>query len=96
MTKQKMIETIQQREAELWLKMKEYTWNNAPLNDGYDAFKIWEDEDQYLSCLRFEWCGVLELMETLGLEPNWDLEEHIEASEILSDIWRKTHNEEIA
>ena len=76
--------------------MTEYKYINAPLNDGCDEFRIWEDEDQHLSCLRFEWCGVLELMETLGLEPNWGLEEHIEASKILRDIWRKTHNEEIA
>lgn len=96
MTKAKMIETIQQREAELWLKMTEYKYNNAPLYDGYDAYRAFEDNDKHLCCLRFEWCAVWELMEALGIEMDWGLQPHREASEMDSEIWKLTHTEEIA
>lgn len=96
MTKAKMIETIQQREAELWLKMKEYAYLAAPLHDGYDAFMTWEDTDQHIACLRYEWCALWELMETLGIKMDYENPLRCAASEIDSEIWKLTHAEEIA
>jgi len=70
MTKKEMIETIQQHEAELFLQVK------------VDE-KIFGKEHIITKISRTRWCGVNNLMETLGIRHDITLPENQEAIRLI-------------
>jgi len=70
MTKKEMIETIQLYEAELFLQVK------------VDE-KIFGKEHTITKLSRTKWCGVNNLMETLGVKPDNTLPENQEAIRLI-------------
>ena len=70
MTKKEMIEIIQQHEAELFLQVK------------VDE-KIFGKEHIITKSSRTKWCGVNNLMETLGIKPDNTLPENQEAIRLI-------------
>lgn len=70
MTKEKMIKAIQQKEAELFLQVK------------VDE-KIFGERDEITTRSRAKWCGVNEIMETLGIKPDNTLPENQEVIKLI-------------
>jgi hypothetical protein len=70
MTKKEMIKAIQQHEAELFLQVK------------VDE-KIFGEKDEITTRSRSKWCGVHEIMETLGIKPDNTLPENQEAIKLI-------------
>jgi hypothetical protein len=70
MTKKEMIETIQMCEAELFLQVK------------VDE-NVFGKEHDITKSSRTKWCGVNNLMETLGIKPDNTLPENQEAIRLI-------------
>ena len=95
MTKAKMIETLRDREAELWLMHCEYRRYNAPL-DSVEALRAWEDNDSRYMKQLYAWATASEMLESIGVQPNWEHPAHEEASQLNTEVWKLTHRKEIA
>ncbi len=72
MIKKEMIKAIQQYEAELFLQVK------------VDE-KIFGEKDEVTTRSRAKWCGVNEIMETLGIKPDNTLPENQEAIKLIME-----------
>lgn len=86
MTKQKMIEEIQAKEATLWLALAAYDHRNAPVDGSYDSQIEWDLNDvghcQHLQA----WATVSDLMKALGI-PSSDSLAHKAAMELTHDLF---------
>lgn len=70
MTKAKMIEMLQEKEAELWLDLAEYDYYNAP-RTGSHADEMHFDLNDYEHGVRLHaWNTVNEILETFGIASN--------------------------
>ena len=66
MTKKEMIKTLQQKEAELFLEMKQYE-------------HMFGQESPQHKTKRSSWCVIYELMNEFGIKPDAFLPENMEA-----------------
>ena len=87
MTKEEMIEEIQRQEAKLNLDLCEYESKNAP-DDG-DAMNevLWSGRDATFQSKLHEWYSVRQLMKTLDIPKNMDLEDNQKAREYSHDLY---------
>ena len=69
MTKKNMIQEIQNQEAQLYLRYMQ-------------AAKCWGREDSLTDRLRTKWCSVYQLMESLGIQQDFDHPDNQAATEI--------------
>jgi hypothetical protein len=76
MTKKEMIKIIQQHEAELFLQLK------------VDE-NIFGEDNAITKSSRTRWCGVNDLMEKLGVEPDNTLPENQEAIKLIIEKSRE-------
>lgn len=67
MTKQKMIETLQQKEMELWTAKEEYAYLFCPRISSKYRFE-WQNTDRQYNELLHRWATVNDLLEALGIE----------------------------
>lgn len=95
MTKAKMIETLQDKEAELWLAHCSYRRYNAP-QESPEAVRAWEDNDARYMKQLYAWAAASEMLEAINVKPNFDHPLHIEASALNTELWKLTHAKEIA
>lgn len=89
MTKEKMIEEIQRYEANLNLDLCEYESKNAP-DDG-DAMNevLWSGRDSTFQNKLHEWYSVRQLMKTLDIPKNMELEDNLKAREFSHDLYMR-------
>lgn len=69
MTKKNMIQEIQNQEAQLYIQYML-------------AAKYWGREDSLTDRLRVKWCGVYQLMESLGIPQDYAHPDNMAATEI--------------
>jgi hypothetical protein len=89
MTKQNMITDIQAKEAALWLELAVYDHRNAPINCTPEQQICWDCTDTGHLKLMHAWNAVNELMESLGIEADFDSSDHSAASMLRSDLFRR-------
>ncbi len=68
MTKAKMIETIQNMEAELWLAYNRYAYFEAPTENGYDGVLDWSFKDNTARAMKSQWSAIHTLMSQIDIE----------------------------
>lgn len=87
MTKEEMIEEIQRQEAKLNLDLCEYESQNAP-DDGDDMNGLlWSGLDVTYQSKLHAWYSVRQLMKTLDIPKNNDLEDNQKAREFSHDLF---------
>ena len=89
MTKQKMIAEIQAKEAALWLDLAAYDHEFAPVDGDRSNEIFWDCNDEGHLTRLHAWCAVHDLMESLGIEDEFDNDDRAEASELRSDLFRR-------
>lgn len=89
MTKQKMIEEIQAKEAALWLELAVYDHAFAPVNCTAEEQIDWDCSDEGHLTRSHAWNAVNDLMETLGIKHDYDLPESAQAHELRNDLFRR-------
>lgn len=89
MTKANMIKEIQAKEAALWLAIAEYDNQNAPVDGSRDSHLEWDINDAGHCRKLHAWAAVHDLMETMGIEPDWDLWERKAAYELSDDLFTR-------
>jgi hypothetical protein len=82
MKKQDMIKQIQQTEASMFLQCKQ------------DEHTFGEDSSIYKTS-RAQWNGVYELMNELGIKPDYTLDEHNQIVELINMKYRSVGDVEI-
>lgn len=85
MTKTKMVETLKQKEAKLWLDLRQYEWANAPDDGDREKELIWERTDTIYLCKLFAWNAVHEVLEEFGIKH----EHNDKALEYSSDLFTR-------
>lgn len=69
MTKAKMIQAIQEKEAQAWMEYNRYCYLNSPTDKGYMGFCEWSTNDTTARVYRAAWASLQELMEAMEIEP---------------------------
>lgn len=87
MTKEKMIEEIQKQEAKLNLDLLQYESIYAPDDGDYQKEISWNKEDATYQKKLHAWYAVYQIMETLGIARNPDLEENRKASDLNKELF---------
>lgn len=89
MTKANMIEEIQKKEAELWLALIEYDAENAPTTGNYDDEIEFDKYDAEHNRLLNAWYQLSALMETLGIERDFNLLDNKIAFDLSTELFTR-------
>lgn len=97
MTKANMIEEIQKKEAALWLEIALYDDLHAPITTNVSEQIAYDCNDEGRQRHLNAWNAMYELMQSLGIDTNYDLHDHKWAAELHSDLfWRRQAASDIA
>ena len=91
MTKQQMVETIQNAEVTAWLELAKYDFENKPVVTTWEQEKAWVEYDIGHTKLVNQWYGIKMLMESMNIEAPYG-EKAAEATDINHEIWTREQN----
>ena len=80
MKKADMVKTIQEKEAEMFLEMRQYEWIFGPESDPHKRS-------------RSRWGVIMDIMEELGIEKDLNLPDAEKAFEVWMKIYEQQHEQ---